>query len=348
MTDDTAAEEISYEELEFLADARDLRWCFRDSGLRPKKIQLALGAHEKKTPYVVFDHTTYPQIEAHLFTIADSAFWIPEFLPDGDVIIYDYFEWYEGCGFDDVEHVRVNLWDLLLGAVTGIMKWLEPYRKRLQHEGRPGVMWAHHEKEFGAAQCEVHDNEPEPIDAFIDDVDQSIRPHIRELNELGFPTICSRSGIQSDHDRAAMLPFVMFDDETYLDISAHLFTLGDMAGWNPSFAAHGYDVSLDFSYDVLDEEYAQAWDRFLSAARNLVPVLKDYRRLVDVDENTDYGWGRYHREGDKGLVRQIGQQKKRLRQRREMPAARRSSLTTQAIYEGTGKQPARYRVNVRD
>lgn len=279
---------------EFVSDGgAGLREMFRDAGLQPKRLRLGFGRNIRKTPYVVFDHRTYPQIEAHLFTIADSAMWIPEILPNGDVIIFDTFEWYEGCGFADLEAWRTLAWMCLAGGISGVMEWLEPYRSEPIADER----WAHQERDFLAGLYEVPPNEPMPVKSFIGGVDHSIRRHIRELNRLGFPTIECCSGISRDHPKGgSMLPYVFFDDEAYCDVSAHLFTLANMAGWEPSFGAHGYDVMLGYSIDALDDEYLKAWDELVAAARKLDPVLKEYRKLMDRHENTMYAVERMQRD----------------------------------------------------
>jgi hypothetical protein len=221
---------------------------FRGVGLIPKRLQLGLDKNSQSIPYVVLNHRTYPGIEAHLFTIADSAMWIPELTPSGDIILYEPSKCYEGCGYDSIEDWRIDSWGMLLGAVEGIMEWLEPYRRSVANGIRPDTIWVHHEIEWWTALWEIPENIPQQVDDFIMGVDVSIRPHIRELNELGFATTGCCSGMERDHpDSRPMLPYVVFDDESYFDASAHLFTLADMAGWTPIFGAHGYDVFVERS-----------------------------------------------------------------------------------------------------
>lgn len=134
-------------------------------------------------------------------------------------------------------------------------------------------------------------------------VDKSIKRHIRELNEFGFATTSSCSGMARDHpERRPMLPYVMFDDESYFDVSAHLFSLADMAGWQSSFGAHGYDVAIEYNIDGLDEDYMEAWGELVEAARKLGGALSEYRSLVDEAEFTRYAWDRRERDAAKQLM----------------------------------------------
>ncbi|MHA1903672.1 MAG: hypothetical protein ACW977_06870 [Candidatus Thorarchaeota archaeon] len=275
----------------------------RGAGLKPKKLQLGLYENSQSIPFVVLDHRTYPGIEAHLFTIADSAMWIPELTPAGDIILYEPSKWYEGCKYDSIVDWRIDSWGMLLGSVESVMEWLEPYRESVTSGIRPDTIWAHHEVEWWTALWEIPENEPQNVDDFIKGIDESISPHIKELNVLGFATTGCCSGMALDHpDSRPMLPYVVFDDESYFDAGAHLFTLADMAGWTPIFGAHGYDVFVEYNLDGLDEEYIEVWGELVYAARKLGPILKEYRSLVDEAKNTMYAWDRRQRDAAKKLT----------------------------------------------
>ncbi|MFW9887729.1 MAG: hypothetical protein ACFFER_06070 [Candidatus Thorarchaeota archaeon] len=286
-------------------DAKYVLTSIYEAGLTPVQLNLGMGRHADCTPYLVLDHRTYPGLEANLFTIADSAMWIPEFMPNGNIIMYDPIDpdTHREIGYDTVSDMRADTWGMLLGGIEAVMEWLKPYRERVSKGKRPDVRWAHHEVEWWAGLWEIPEYEPMEVDSFIDHVDKSVRLHIRELNELGFPTDECCSGLERDHkEQRAMLPYVMFDCESYFEVSAHLFTLGNIAGWSCSFGAHGYHVMLDLPYDDVDEGYMKAWDELVGAARKLGPVLESYRELVDESEFTYFAWLRRQRDGAKEVA----------------------------------------------
>ncbi|MFQ5831222.1 MAG: hypothetical protein ACE5H4_00775 [Candidatus Thorarchaeota archaeon] len=134
-----------------LANLRYVLNVFCGVGLTPKRLRLGLGNDSQTIPYVVIDHRTYPGIEAHLFTIADIAVWIPELMSTGDVILYEPFEWHEDCGYDSIEDWRTDAWAMLLGALEGVMEWLGPYLERVAQGMRPDVVWAHDQVEWWTA-----------------------------------------------------------------------------------------------------------------------------------------------------------------------------------------------------
>ena len=57
-------------------------------GIPYKDLNYAVNDDPEDIPYLVFNHETYLGIEAHLFTAADMALWLPELLPSGDVVVY--------------------------------------------------------------------------------------------------------------------------------------------------------------------------------------------------------------------------------------------------------------------
>ena len=69
----------------------------------------------------------------------------------------------------------------------------------------------------------------------------------------------------------------MFDDRVYLDMSAHLYTLADITQWIPGPGPHGFDVRIQ---QGANEDNPKAWNRLISGARTLSPLLQEYRALV--------------------------------------------------------------------
>lgn len=124
-------------------------------------------------PYVVFDHTIYFGVEAHLFTVADMALWIPELLPSGDVVVYYPLRHPE----DRLVQLRTNAWDLLMRHLDYIMH--KVCSSRAEH-GDPSESWAHNEREE-EGYFEIPENEPIPIDKILRMVDPSIKDTILAL-----------------------------------------------------------------------------------------------------------------------------------------------------------------------
>ncbi|MGY5852300.1 MAG: hypothetical protein RTU92_01895, partial [Candidatus Thorarchaeota archaeon] len=213
------------------------------SNLSVKNIHLGLDLEPQGTPYIIFDHTIYPGVEAHLFTAADASLWLPAFTTSGDVIIYRPHQQDEDQEPSIVRNARLKAWQELLVAIEKISNLVKPHRKNLEQGVIPRIIWAHHEAEWHHGLREAPDHERRPISEFLDYVDPSIRQCICELNELGFLTKESCSGLIDEHpDREPYRPYVMFNDRVYIGVSAHLFTIADIGQWIPSYGPHGFDV----------------------------------------------------------------------------------------------------------
>ena len=87
-------------------DKKLVHQTFLESGLSVKGLQIGLGNQSCRTPYVHLGHTTYPGVEAHLFTVADSALWIPSFTSSGDVVIFRPAKLDEGIDRISLENSR--------------------------------------------------------------------------------------------------------------------------------------------------------------------------------------------------------------------------------------------------
>jgi len=258
-------------------------------------------------PYVVFGSEIYRGCEAHYFTIADMALWIPELLPSGDVVLYYPIRRMKGSKDPDALMKRRTLsWEFLSIQFEETMEWVWV---KSQKEYESTDVWAHNEREldgylenipFQIGKKLKHkystiigpENSPVPIDTILRKVDKSIKESILELNKAGFATTECCSGLKKDHEGDAPFPaYVCLDDEYYHDVSAHLFTLAEMAGWDPCWGAHGFDVLL---YAVADTETEKAWERLASVAKQLGEELAEYRTLVEADEG--YYFNRFRRE----------------------------------------------------
>ncbi len=247
-------------------------------GFSVKHIHLGIQSEPKGVPLIVFDHIAYPGVEAHLFTIADASLWLPAFTSSGDVVLYRPNWLDESLDPLPTKRSRNEDWQGLLESFEKFSKLLSPYRASLNHGYIPRTIWSHHEAEWHHGLREAPDHDGKPIDEFLDYVDISIQPHICELNELGFITIESCSGLIDEHpDREPYKPYVMFDDRVYIGVSAHLFTLADIGQWIPSCAPHGFDV---VAKQREGENIEQAWVCFIRAARALTPLIRQYQTLI--------------------------------------------------------------------
>ena len=235
-----------------------------------KRFNLAIDENELGLPELEFSRTSYPGFEAHLYTIADAALWTPELDSTNDVLGL------KGPG-DGIN--PYDSWMRLLGMANRIMNYLEFYRQEVKHGIIPSTNWLFNENQWYRKNWDHPQHKTSTVDEFLPSVDESIQAHIKELNDLGFPTTQSCSGMEKDHrDREPYLPYVMFDERAYQRSSAHLFTLADISGWIPSYGPHNFDIE----FRLLDSTDAEArWDRLVTSARSLVRLLQDYRTTIN-------------------------------------------------------------------
>ncbi len=218
------------------------------------------------SPYIEFDHTSYPGVEAHLFTIADASLWEPELTSTADVILRGPTN----------KSTRVENWNTLLTNIQDVMTLLGPFRQGLTHGIIPTSHWIYHEFRWYRENWEGPPHEQKSADSFLHLVDESIRYHMKELNDLGFPTTQSCSGLAKDHsDRDPYQPYVMFDERIYPRSSAHLFTLADITGWIPSYGPHNFDIEFRLNSA---EGATRFWDNLVVFTRKIVSLLYDYRK----------------------------------------------------------------------
>ena len=242
------------------------------------EVQLGLGSKLDAIPYIILSQDVYPGVEAHLFTIADAALWIPALTTRADVILYRPRSFDEDKGASAVEQTRCQAWEKMLASFKRMSSILAPYRERLREGYIPTDIWVHYDSEWHRNIREAPEPEPRPVREFIHYVDPSIRTHIRALNENGFSTIESCSGLPNEHlDRSPYRPYVMFDERAYLGVGAHIFTLADIAGWIPCCAPHGFDIVIQ---QRIDDEIEDAWNRLIVATRVLSDLLTKYRAVL--------------------------------------------------------------------
>jgi hypothetical protein len=228
-------------------------------------IRYELGLDNDDRPQIEIGHSSYPGVEAHLFTIADASSWQPELLPSTNVIL--------SGPSDDSD--KYHTWSELFTTIDDIMSSLELYKQGLVHGIIPSSHWVYYEIQWYRKNWEGPPHELVPVESILHLVDESIRPHIKELNEMGFQTTQSCSGLDRDHsDREAYLPYVMFDERIYPHSSAHLFTLADMSGWIPSYGPHNFDIELKLNSN---DNAERLWDKLMDSARFLAFLLEDYR-----------------------------------------------------------------------
>jgi hypothetical protein len=229
------------------------------------RFNLSLSSDLKNPPMLEFDRKSYPGFEAHLFTIADASLWHPELTETSNVVLRDL-----GNAAN-----RNKSWNRLLSNTLMIMDSLLLYREGLKHGIIPSSHWIYHEFQWYRENWDPSIHESDASHDFLHSVDESIRPLIKELNELGFLTTQSCSGLSIDHpNREPYLPYVMFDERAYPKASAHLFALADMTGWIPSYGPHNFDVELKLRNA---EQAEDGWDKLISGARHLTSLLVDYR-----------------------------------------------------------------------
>jgi hypothetical protein len=252
----------------------------RTYGFDVLSVATGLSDEPEEYPIIVFDHQSYPGAEAHVVTAAHCALWIPKLDANGDVIVY-----YPPSSQNE-EHLLA--WNRLLGVLDKLSELLHTYRDSVLAGRLSGIIWAHHEIEWyrGLRRAPFHEQQ-NPSD-FIDYVDHSIRNHIVALNNYGFDTVESCSGLPQDHlDRNPYRPYVMFDERAYPNCSPHFFTLADIADWIPSYAPHNFDVYIRIQRH---NPVRESWNTLVQSAKELHSLLKPYRQLVRstssyIDEN---------------------------------------------------------------
>jgi hypothetical protein len=268
----------------------------RNQDLTVKELYLGIEGQCLRNPFVVIDHTSYPGVEAHLFTAAHAARWNVQFTDARDVLLS-----YPTINFEREEEVSpfqatLDAWSCLTSILSTLMNCLKVYKEDISHGEFATVVWGHHATEWHREMwdCKIHDYIP-PSE-FIDYVDLSIRSHITELNNLGFATLESCSGLIIDHpDRAPYKPYVMFDERSYIGSTPHFFTLGDMAGWESMYAPHGFDVYIRV---INEDDIEDAWFRLMSSARILGPLLSVYRDSNKGMSSHQHDGGRIPAEGE--------------------------------------------------
>lgn len=255
--------------------SRQIAKLFRSNGLTIKELCTGMGDDVLQMPAITVDHTSYPGVEAHLFTIADAAEWKAQFTNERDVLLSHPIIDVETEGQKGLNEGRAQAWIRLTSVLSSIMESMKLYKQNITHGEFATVIWGHHATEWHREMWESRAHEfVHPAD-FIEYVDSSIRTQITELNNLGFATVESCSGLLIDHpDREPYKPYVMFDERSYHGSAPHFFTLGDMAGWESMYAPHGFDVYIRvFSRDDIET----AWSRLMDRARILSPLLSKYR-----------------------------------------------------------------------
>lgn len=251
---------------------------FRMAGHRVLTVHLGMKSSIDDSPFIVLSREVYPGVEAHLFTIADISLWLPAFDEKGDVMLYRPRNLDESEMDSSLERTESESWLRLLAALERVAELLTPYKQSIEGGLIPETIWAHYQGQWHFGLRDAPDHEAPPVDMFIDYVDLSIRPHVQELNELGFTTKESCSGLLDEHPgREPYWPYVMFDERVYVDVSAHLYTLADITQWIPGPGPHGFDVRIQ---QAANEDNPKAWSRLLGGARALSPLLEEYRTLV--------------------------------------------------------------------
>ncbi len=242
----------------------------RNNGFDILAVATGLIEESAEQPMIIFDHRSYPGVEAHVVTAANSALWIPKLDDNGDVIV-SY-----PSSTDNEEYLLA--WERLFGVLGKLTGLLHTYRTRVLAGRFPSIIWAHHEIEWYRELRRAPYHEKQNTSNFIDYVDPSIRDHITALNDYGFDTIESCSGLLQDHpDRTPYRPYVMLDERAYPSCIPHFFTLADIADWIPSYAPHNFDVYIRIQRH---HPIVESWNRLIRLARILDSILKPYRQLV--------------------------------------------------------------------
>ncbi len=242
----------------------------RNNGFDVLTVATGLIGEPAEQPMIIFDHRSYPGVEAHVVTAANSARWIAKLDDNGDVIVY--YPPYT----NNEEHLLA--WERLLGVLGKLAGLLHTYRNHVLAGRLSGTIWAHHEINWYRELRRAPYHEKQNTSNFIDYVDPSIRNHIAALNDYGFDTLESCSGLPQDHpDRNPYRPYVMLDERAYPSCIPHFFTLADIADWIPSYAPHNFDVYIQIQrhYPIVE-----AWNRLVRSARVLDSILRPYQQLV--------------------------------------------------------------------
>ncbi|MGY5879761.1 MAG: hypothetical protein RTV31_05900 [Candidatus Thorarchaeota archaeon] len=242
----------------------------RNNGFDVLAVTTGLVEEFVEQPMIIFNHLSYPGVEAHVVTAANSARWIPKLDDNGDVIVY------YPLSTNNEEYLLA--WERLLGVLGKLVGLLHTYRNRVLSGRLSGVIWAHQEIEWYRELRRAPYHEKQDPFNFIDYVDPSIRNHIAALNDYGFDTLESCSGLPQDHpDRRPYRPYVMLDERAYPSCIPHFFTLADIADWIPSYAPHNFDVYIRIQRH---HPIVEAWNRLIHSARVLDSFLNPYRQLM--------------------------------------------------------------------
>lgn len=244
---------------------------------------VSLDIEEERTKSklgVVFSHLSYPNVEAHLFTAADAARWIPRLDSSGDIeITYP---------LRSMRCSRESALGELRESINILMNRLRLFKEDLSKGDIPDTIWAHQEPKWHRALWSPPRYSSRPVEEFISYVDPSIRQYISQLNELGFGTIESCSGLLEDHlDREPYWSYVMFDERAYPGAAPHLFTLNDIAGWDVSYAPHNFDIYLRVRKG---EDILESWKSLVESATFLESFIRNYRESLNSTGITFQTW----------------------------------------------------------
>ena len=239
-------------------------------GFEVLSLSTGLNDAPRVNPVITIDHRSYPGVEAHLFTAANSAFWIPRLDESGDIVL--------SFTNSNNDEESIFAWENLLGILGRLSELLYRYRDRVLSGSVPGVIWAHHDGEWYREMRNAPYHEKQNVETFIDYVDPLIRRHIIALNDYGFATLESCSGFPQEHlDRDPYRPYIMLDERAYSGCIPHFFTLADIADWIPSYAPHNFDVYIRIQrHRPIIEE----WNRLVQSAKALNGILLPYRQSI--------------------------------------------------------------------
>ena len=109
-----------------------------------KDLNYAVNNECTDIPYLVLDQRAHFGVEAHIFTSADMALWIPELLPSGDIVIYFPIRKLDAESRITLAQRRMFAWDLLTHSLDWVMHKVQTGRAEY---GDPSESWAHCERE---------------------------------------------------------------------------------------------------------------------------------------------------------------------------------------------------------